>query len=140
MRPIATACTLVVLLGAAAFAVASLTGASGPSHLSKKRPAVTITGSVENLHPGIPATMIAQARNNTRRSLVVNKLRVTVKDASELCPQAMLQTQVIGSRHALAPRRTRTIPIRVTLLAGAPDACQDAMWPIRFKVRAKAAR
>jgi hypothetical protein len=139
MRPLATACTLAVLLGAAAFAYANFVGSPEPSHFSQKRSPVTITGSVENLQPGMATVMVARARNNTGKRLIVRKLRLRVRDASAECPSSMLQTRTLRRRNALPSRRTRTIPIQVTLVAGAPDACQDATFPLRFSARARLA-
>ena len=140
LRPIATACSVLVVLGAAAFAYANLVGSPHASHPSHKQRPVTITGSVENLQPGVPAVMVARAKNNTSKALVMRRLRLSIKDASGACPRTMLQTKTLRSRSPLAPRRTQTIPIEVTLAAGAPDACQSALFPIKFKARATAKR
>jgi hypothetical protein len=140
MRPLATACTLVVLLSVAAFAYANFVGTPAPSHFSHKQRPVTITGSVENLHPGTPTLMVARARNNTRHRIIMRRLRLKVRDASTSCPRTMLQTKTLRRRNSLPPRRARTVPIEITLVAGAPDACQQAFFPIKFKARAKRAR
>lgn len=126
------------MLCGAAFAYASLAGKPGPSHSAQKRSPVTITGSVENLQPGASTLMVAHARNNTGRNLVMKRLRVKIKDASPTCPRTMLQTKALRRRNALPPRTTRTVPISVTLVAGAPNSCQNATFPIRFKARAEA--
>jgi hypothetical protein len=137
MRPFATACTLVVLLGAAAVAYANFVGSPEPSHFSHKQRPVTITGSVENLQPGMSTVMIAHARNNTGHRVIVRKLRLKVRDASAACPRTMIRTKTLRRRNALPQRRIRTVPIQITLVDGAPDACQQAIFPIRFTARAR---
>ena len=138
-RSLATACLVGALLCGAAFAYASLAGGPKPAHFTQKRSPVTISGSVEDLHPGAQTLLIAHAQNNTGRRLVLRKLRVKVKDASAACPRAMLQTKTLRRRNVLPPRASRTVPISITLVEGAPDSCQAATFPIRFKARTRQA-
>jgi hypothetical protein len=129
----------VAILFAAAFAYANLMGSPHPSHYRGKQRPVTITGSVLNLHPGTPTVMVARAKNNTGHRLVMHRLRLQVKDASESCPRTLLHTKALRRRNALPPRRTRTVPVSILLAEGAPDACQSALFPIKFKARARRA-
>jgi hypothetical protein len=139
LRSWATACLAAGLLCGSAFAYASIVGTPGPAHYAHKRSPVTISGHVEDLHPGTPTLLIANARNNTGRHLVMKKLHVKIKDASATCPRTMLQTKTLRGRNALPPRTTRTVPISITLVEGAPDDCQSATFPLRFQARAHAA-
>jgi hypothetical protein len=122
---------------AAAFAYANFVGSPPALHFTHKQRSVTITGSVQNLHPGTPTVMVARARNNTRHRVIMRRLHLKVRDASDACPRTMLKTRTLRRRNSLPPRRTRTVPIKITLVAGAPDACQHALFPIRFKTRAR---
>ncbi len=137
LRSWATACLVGALLCGAAFAYASLAGTPEPSHYAKKRSRVTVTGHVDDLQPGIPTLLIAHARNNTGRHVVMKRLHVKIKDASPTCPGTMLETKTLRRRNSLSPRTTRTVPIRITLAAGAPDSCQTATFPIRFRAQAR---
>ena len=139
LRSWATACLVGALLCGAAFAYASLAGSTEPTHFTHKRNPVTISGNVENLNPGTPTVLIAHARNNTGRRLVLRKLHVAIRDASAACPRAMLQTRTLRRRNVLPPRRSRTVPISITLIEGAPDGCQNATFPIRFSARVRTA-
>jgi hypothetical protein len=136
MRPMATACALVMLLGVATLAYARIVGSPQPSHYSQKRTPVTITGNVESLNPGTPAILVVRAHNNTQRKLIMRGLSLRIADASAACPGTMIQTEVLRRRNSLPPRRTRTIPVTVTLSAETPDACQAETFPIRFRARA----
>ncbi len=133
----ATACALVLLLSAAAFAYANLTGHEAVHHQAKKRRALTVSGSVENLQPGVPTVLNAMVRNNLPKRVRPRSLKVKIGDASAACPRSMLYAQPVRARKSVRPRRTRRIPITVTLLATAPDECQNASFPIRYRVRAR---
>ena len=140
MRPIATACALALLLCAAALAYANLKGSGEAFERPKKREALTLSGSVDNLQPGVPTVLTVNVRNNLRKRVKVRSLKLAVDDANEACPRTMLQTAPVRVRTALKPRRTRSIPVTVTLLSTAPDECQDASFPIRYSARAKVSK
>jgi hypothetical protein len=128
------------MLGAAAFAYANLVGSPESSYFSHKQRPVTITGSVEHLHPGTPTLMVAHVRNNTGHRIIMRRLRLKIRDASADCPRTMLETKTLRRRNSLPRRVTRTVPVQITLVEWAPDACQQATFPIKFKARARRAR
>ena len=138
MRPLATACMLAVLLGIATFAYASIVGTPEYPQAAKKSKGIRITGSVEGLNPGVPATLSAKVKNNSGRTVKVKSLRVTVGDAGPACPRNLLTVQKAKTKKkALKPRKTHTMPMTITLSAGVPDACQGAKFPLQFKAKAK---
>ena len=132
LRPIVTACAVVVLLSAVAFAYANLTGGVGAPKVPRRHHAFTLTGHVENLHPGIPTVLRVRARNNLLHRVELRSVRAEVGDAGPACPGTLLRMQPIRGRRGLPPRRLRTVAIEVTLSLSAPDVCQDATWPIRY--------
>jgi hypothetical protein len=135
----ATACALVLLLSAAAFAYPHLTGHEPVKQQAKKRKALTVSGSVENLQPGVPTVLTAMVRNNLSRRVRLRSLKATIGDANAACPRSMLYAQPVRARKAVRAHRPRRIPVTVTLLATAPVECQNARFPIRYTVRAQAA-
>ena len=136
MRPIATACAVFILLCAAAFAYASLSGSPDVDKAPRKQKALTISGSVENLQPGLPTKLNAVVRNRSRYQLRLRSVQAKVGDASPACPRSMLLTRAVRLRGVLRPHQSRTVPLSVTLVATAPDACQNATFPLRFRARA----
>jgi hypothetical protein len=135
---VATACALVLLLSAAAFAYPRLSDRAPVPQHGQKRKALTVSGSVENLQPGVPSVLTAMVRNNLSHPVRLRKLRLRIGDAGAACPRSMLNAKPMRARKALRAHRTRRIPVTVTLLATAPDACQRASFPIRYEVRAQA--
>jgi len=141
MRPFATACTLAVLLGIATFAYASIVGTPEFPQAAKQKKGLQITGNVDGLDPGVPATLSAKVKNNLSRKVKVRSLKVAVGDASAACPRTLLTVQGLKTtKKALKPRKTHTIPVTMLLSAAVPDACQDATFPLKFSARATAAR
>jgi hypothetical protein len=135
IRPIATACLLAGLLCAGAFAYANLAGGVGAPKLERKHRPVTLSGSIENLHPGMPTVLRVKARNNLMHRVEVRSIYADVGDASPACPQALMRMEQLHGRRGLPPRRTRKIAILVTLAASTPDECQNALFPIKYRAR-----
>jgi hypothetical protein len=124
------------LLSAAAFAYANLTGGVGAPKLHRKHRAVSISGHIDNLPPGVPTVLKVKARNNLRHRVELRTVRAQVGDASAECPRTLLDMEPIHGRRGLPPRRTRKVAIVVTLTATTPDKCQNAMFPVRYTGRA----
>ena len=137
----ATACTLAVLLGIATFAYATIVGTPEFPQAAKRSKGLKISGNVDGLAPGVPATLSAKVKNNLSRKVKVRSLKVTVGDAGAACPRTLLNVQGLKTKTtALKPRKTHTIPVSVMLSAAVPDACQNATFPLKFSARATAGR
>jgi hypothetical protein len=133
----ATASAAVALLCGAAFAYASAIGIPEMARAQHKKGAVTISGHIDNLQPGVPATLTATVRNNLRNPVKVRSLAVKVGDAGPGCPKAMLQVAPVKAKKKLRARRSIAIPISVTLSAAAPEACMSAKFPLKYKAKTK---
>jgi hypothetical protein len=137
MRPVVTGGAVVVLLCGAAFGYARLTGAPELTRSTHARSAVTINGHVEDLHPGVPMTLEAQARNNLRTTVELRGVRTTVAAASPDCPGSLVQADEAHARTRIPPHKRRPVEIRLMLSRSAPDACQNVTFPLRFEAMAR---
>ena len=135
----ATACTLAVLLGAAAFAYANIVGTPKLPQAANKKEGLKVTGHVDGLYPGVPSTLSAKVKNNLSRKVKVQKLKVKVGDASTDCPRTLVSVESLKpTKKALKPRKAHKIPVTITLSPAVPDACQNAEFPLKFQAKAKA--
>ena len=136
MRRVVTAAVALALLAGAAFAYANLSGSVDALKAPRKTRALTITGHIENLQPGVPTTMTVSVRNNLRHRVRMRSLKLAIGDAGPECPGSMLITQRVRAKKSLRARKTRKVPVTVMLSPDAPDACQNATFPIKYRAKA----
>lgn len=134
---IAVICVLALAAGALAY---ERLGRSAEVHEKHRRSAIKITGAVENLFPGQPATLDVVAVNRTRRPLVVTKVKARALPAGLGCPASVLSISPARPRAPLAPRGSTTVRLRAVLTPTATSACEGATWPLRFRARAVTTR
>ncbi|HEX8744426.1 MAG TPA: hypothetical protein VF712_14955 [Thermoleophilaceae bacterium] len=134
-------------LAAATLACAGLVYAQGgpdpgaPIHAAAKKkrtPALSVRGSASRLYPGATVSLPLMVRNRTRFPLALQKLRVKVRNARTGCPASMLEVQPIKTRAKVRRGRSVVVKVRVTLSRAAPDACQNAKFPLTYRVRGTA--
>src|SRR4051812_26159325 len=92
----------------------------------------TLTTSYTGLYPNADASVPVTVHNPAAYELAVHTAAVRVGDASPGCPAINLEAfsysgDVVAPRHGEA-----TIPIRMHMVASAPDACQGATFPLSF--------
>lgn len=120
-------------------AVAIAWGASRPpgpvTEAAKRRPAISITGRVENIYPGIRARIPLTLRNRSRRTLIVKSVRARPGNPPASCPGSNLLTRRKRVGQKVPPRQRRRVDYPVVLSTTAPDACQDARFPLRYRAR-----
>ena len=131
---------MAALLGVAAFAYANLAD-RGPASKAPSRQAVTLSGHVDDLRPGATAILPVRAKNNTPFRVRLRRVRATVGDAGPSCPRTLLQTSADEPRKrsvrrsVIKPKGVRTVQVSVTMVPSVPDACQKAIFPLRFRAR-----
>lgn len=126
-------------LAAAVAAATALTGAaaSGSSASHHGRPvAFTLRGHVTGLYPGASRRLVVVVRNRARRPLRVRSITTRVGDAGAGCSRRNLRVSRFRGRLLVAPGRARRVKVRVRMLATSPDACQAAVFRLRFHGRA----
>jgi hypothetical protein len=91
-----------------------------------------VAGTVDGLYPGVQTTVHATVTNPQTFTISVTSVGVTSLDASPQCPGSLLEFGDETTAVDVAPGATATVPVAVSLDAGAPDACQGATWPLEF--------
>lgn len=92
----------------------------------------TIAGEVDGLFPGAVATLEARVTNPHPFAIRVSAVAVTVADAAPGCPASMLEVGESAGSVVVAGGSSGIIPLDVRMHLNAPDACQGAIWPLRF--------
>lgn len=120
-------------------AVAIAWGASQPpvqvTEASKRRPAIAIKGTIKGILPGFEARIPLTLHNRSRRTVVVRSVGARAGDPSATCSGSYLATGRKKVKLKVPPRKRRRVGYPVVLSATAPDACQDARFPLRYKAR-----
>ncbi len=139
MSPSTLALAVVAaLLAAAVGAYAALGGPSRASPAragSDGRAPVRVTGHVTGLVPGASAHLRGRVRNRTGDPLRVVWVKARVRSASPACDRVNVRTKRIRPRYVVAAHATRRLRIPVRMKAWAPDACQGALFPLRYRAR-----
>lgn len=91
-----------------------------------------ISGVVEGLYPGANATLEARVTNPQPFTIRVVATTTTVDDASPGCPASMLQIGGIREPVDVPSGATGTVPLAVHMDVRAPEACQNATFPLGF--------
>lgn len=150
MKPsIATVTVALVLLGAA-FASAkggALVDAFGGSSAPQPRSAsnatvrVAVGGHVVGLYPGAARKMRTTVRNGYDHPVRLRSIKVKVGPGASGCAARNLRVGQIRHGRRVVPRRhSATVGLRVRMSGSAPDACQGARFPLRFRARVTEAR
>jgi hypothetical protein len=97
-----------------------------------------IRGTVTGLYPGVRRRIAVRIHNDFGQSVIVVRLRTRVKDASPACGRRYLKAKRVSRPRTIPPQANRRIAVRVRLvrvrlLRSAPDACQGATFPLRFR-------
>jgi hypothetical protein len=136
--------TLAAVLASGAVASATLLGGGGGDRSgdfgalpasAKVSSDLRVHGRIKGLYPGARKRLRVRVRNTYPRHARVRLVRTSVRSAGPDCSRANL--------HVRGNPRTRWIPahskilirLRVRMSASAPDACQGATWPLRYRVR-----
>jgi hypothetical protein len=133
---------LLALAGGAYAALAASGGASGGGAPQRKaaarRTRLTAHGHIRGLYPGAARKMRTTVRNRAGRGIRVKWIKTRIRSASASCAAGNL---VAKRKHLRVPRigahGVRRLGIRIRLRGTAPNACQQARWPLRFKIKAR---
>jgi hypothetical protein len=132
---------LAVALLAGAVAVAAETGLVTTHAPTQGSPAaserggaerITVRGRVNGLYPGRVEEMRVRVRSPFTKPVLLRFIRTTVQDASASCTGQNLHVKRFRGRQPIAARGTTMVRVRVTMAQTAPDACQNARFPLEF--------
>ncbi len=142
MRRLAHTLAFAALLSGATFAYANLSGAlehappSFENAASAGKAKGKVRGNVDGLYPGAVRVLRVRVRNRFAFPVRVVQLRTKVKHASPDCTRQYLKVRrVKRPKKLLEPEAKRRIRVKAQMLPTAPDACQGARWPLRFRAR-----
>jgi hypothetical protein len=121
-------------------ALASSGAAQTPAPAKPTRPsALTVSGGVGGLYPGAVRVLRLKVRNSRGFPIRVVSLKVAVRNGSPTCSRSQLRVARLRRSFVVRARRTRRVPLRVTMLRSAPDGCKGAVFPLRFKAAGRRA-
>ena len=139
MRRLATALlAIAAVLAASVAAYAALGGADrGPAPRAAPGTGspVRIRGHIEGLYPGQQTTIQARARNRTSGPVRLRWVLTDVGRAGSGCASRWLRTERIEPRAWIAAGERLRLEIPVAMPAAAPDACQNATFPLSYVTR-----
>ena len=137
----ATALAVLAVTGAAAFAYTRFTAddeTPKAQHVpSQKKKPLKVKGKVQGLTPGVTTPFTVTVRNNLKHRIKLRSIKAKVADASPACPRTLLRVPKVRTGKALRARKTRRVQMQATLSREATNACQNARFPVRYRVRFK---
>ena len=102
-------------------------------------PPFTVSGSIDGLWPGAERPLVVTAENPYPFDIVLTSLSVTVSDASASCPASVVHVSSFTGEVRIAGRGQKTIELRASLDADAPNECQGATWVLSYAAAARRA-
>jgi hypothetical protein len=140
MRPRVIQLALVAALLAAAVAYAAERGPFGSGSVDRSQArgqahsTVKARGHVVGLYPRADRRMRVTVRNRDSRPARLRRFRTRVGNANPVCTDDYLRVrQLKRPQRRIGPRRSILIRVRVRVRPSAPDACQNARWPLQFR-------
>lgn len=91
-----------------------------------------IAGGLGGLFPGTASPLVLSVYNPNKVAITVTSITTTVGDASTGCPATYLSVASFGGSLAVGPKQTATVAVPAQLSHSAPDACQGAVFPLRY--------
>jgi hypothetical protein len=134
-------CVAALASAGAAYAVLSGDEHQRPptaSAASSKHARVKIAGYVEYLYPGATSRLQLTLRNRSPRRVRVRWVKARVLDASPQCIAANLSVpKRTRLKMKIKPTRRKGVAMWATLADSAPESCQGAKFPLRYKAKTK---
>ncbi len=147
MKTKALTLALVAAVASGALAYAALRDGHGSPPPPREPPGLRAEGHVTGLYPGRHRPVWVRVRNPFDRRARLRWIRTRVSDAGPGCSQGNIvprrsrglrQLKSGHWRHVRIPaHQTRRARVRLRMRARAPDTCQGATFPLRFRVKLK---
>jgi hypothetical protein len=103
---------------------------------ASKHGSFTIAGSVKGLYPGLTKPLKLTITNPQHFAIVVTSVKVAVGNASQGCKAANIAVTHFSGRRRVGAKGSARVTLELTLAHKAPDACQGAVFPLRYSGRA----
>jgi len=105
---------------------------------AKRHSLVSLSGSATGLFPGASVPLPVKVRNRGARPLVITRIQVLAGAPGAACAGSNLRVAIPKrSGLRLGAHASATTTLSLQMLQSAPDACQGATIPLRFKARAR---
>jgi hypothetical protein len=123
---------LLTWLGALAVLVIPFASPGGPLglvHVAMQQPSLTITGSIEGLTAGVPASLALTLNSSSDAGVEVHRLAARVTGVSGGCPETALVITAWAGRLVVPQHGSAvvTLPVRVT-----STHCAGATWQLAY--------
>ena len=92
----------------------------------------TLSADFTGLYPNADLTVPVTVHNLQTYDVAVRAATVIVGDASAACGATNVVAHLFSGDVVVASGAGATIPVRLQMLAGAPDACQGVTFPLTF--------
>jgi hypothetical protein len=136
MRPASTFVATVIALALAGVAFAGLGGSFGHHRRSSPKAGLKVSGHVGGLYPGAIKPFRVRVKSDYPFPIRVRSLRAVIFDAALGCSRSELSVTSFSGRLTLAPHGSRRLNLLASMSPSAMNACQGAVFPLRFKARA----
>jgi hypothetical protein len=121
--------TVAVITAGSGMAIAASGSAGGDDEHGTP---LTLSGTVEGLTPGAARTLAVTIANPNVKPIVVAAVATSVTSPSGACPAAALTVGDLTSPVTVPAGASAAGRLPVRLAADAPDACQGAVFALRF--------
>ncbi|MEP6623649.1 MAG: hypothetical protein ABJC79_04350 [Acidimicrobiia bacterium] len=96
-----------------------------------------LSADFRGLYPNADLVVPVSVYNPQRYDLAVHAATAIVSDASPQCPASNVIAQTFSGDVVVRSHERSIVPVRMQMLATAPDACQGAVFPLTFDAHAE---
>jgi hypothetical protein len=124
---------VAVALTLGSMALADVVGAPEPEPLRAARPTFRVRGNVKGLYPGHVKKMRLRVRNPFDFAIRIHEVRARARRPFVGCPAKAVKIRRWHGNLKIAPHSRRIVNVRIRMKRWAPNACQGARFPIRYR-------
>jgi hypothetical protein len=103
-----------------------------PATISTAAGSFRISGNVAGLYPGAQLPLVLTVTNPEHFAIVVTTLSVSIGAAAPGCAAVNLTATSFSGQLQVPAGGTATLSVHVAMAHSAPDACQGAVFPLRY--------
>jgi hypothetical protein len=126
----------VVALALASAAFAAIGGGTAHHRSASSKPGLKVSGHIDGLYPGAVKPLPVKLKSNYPFPIRVRSVRARISDGGFGCPKEKLAVTRWTGLLRVRPHSSRHIALQAALSPSALNACQGAVFPLRFKARA----
>ncbi len=123
----------VLAFGGLALADVARQPSPAPDPVRAASPTFHIRGSVRGLYPGRVKKMRVRIRNPFGFPIKVREIRPRVQRPYRGCPPKAIRVRVWHGNVRVVAHTGKVVGVRIRMKLSAPNACQGARFPVRFR-------